>query len=1293
MDEEEISIYDNYVLEDSEEEAEEDSGSNLSEEIIKEKVIDIRTLKEKIYDKALRTKTPHNMIIQINDKLYSMIELQKNNKPIMENYNFFVQNEIRIDYDDFLLAFYYGNKNKGKEYLIDNFNIFREISKKEKYSINNFNSYKNGFKEKYKYYYSITLEKSKKYKRLMEKIKDLDTIDTVDNIMKSFKLLNSEVNYEFSISGMEMNPEKGKILFDNIFCNQFFPFIKYTGEENYYKIYKKDIKYEYYINLDKNLPKTKNTIYLLMNSYEYKNKFSNQFITIDLEKSTINIQYPEGYLNFIKDKIYELLPDLEYLKQNEKNIKGNFEILFPGYNDFKIYYMTLFDNIMSEFLFIREENSVRSLKENLKFYYVGTNISKKNLNYTLFFNIENIQGDKYLLRFKSKVSNPENIKEFITILQKLIYYYNQDNSFKYLEIIKTPYTGINGSGIGGAETEKKEQELSRKRKKIDNLVKSEPDLFSKSIYVRNCPCPKQPIIIDKEDVKDWENYEFKKEKREVVLFPPEESTQSVKKNYYTCPDDTYKKVSFKENPDKSSNFPVIPCCSINKTNEFLYENYDKISSGKFSYSTEYRGKNTGTLKTYKILFPDRIGLVPEFITNILSPVIDYEIVREGVIKNNKSSFIHCIFKALENIDIIEGDFEEKEGFVRYFNLIKLYNKKENIEEKTNIVKKFRKFAIIGSKSHIFDFKPEILSQELYDYSKEEIEEMIVDNSVFYDSKLFYKILEFYSNINIFVFNFDKNTNETNIEIPNHEYYHNREIKEELSSLILLRHKINDNFDVYELIKRNEKDLKETNNSYLFPPEVSTYMKKIINSRTIYNINTLGTEICTKKNVTNNINWNYILRDYKIVSQILNTSGRAFSITFKFRKKEEEYMTIFIKETFPINVKNDDKIYITSKNKCIKVFGNNYIEGNGGLFYKLNDYERGVFVPCKDVSSSKKGDNITSFQYNIVSNLNYKNREKENLTITKKNASIFKELMLWLYLLDKNNFEDWWSENVINDKNMKKEIFNSTVFKVDYIFPELKNTEEGIKYLNIFLPEIFDKNIYLYTELYENTKLYLKFYLKSKDLDILENKKCLTSILENKKDFKVYKFNSLLISDQKYSFWKNNTGYEKKNYFKIEECDIDLEYPFIWNNPLNNKIYYIKNNKDHLLNNAIVICYFWKFTKRVENISEKISLWRNLSILDKKNDKKEIAGWDFNNLKDYVEEITSKKYLFTEKYQYFDILDSLNIDFKLGKDYSYIVYSNVNEKIEIHEKYIVDDLEPFEIYIYQEGGYASMLDVV
>ena len=53
----------------------------------------------------------------------------------------------------------------------------------------------------------------------------------------------------------------------------------------------------------------------------------------------------------------------------------------------------------------------------------------------------------------------------------------------------------------------------------------------------------------------------------------------------------------------------------------------------------------------------------------------------------------------------------------------------------------------------------------------------------------------------------------------------------------------------------------------------------------------------------------------------------------------------------------------------------------------------------------------------------------------------------------------------------------------------------------------------------------------------------------------------------------------------------------------------------------------------------------------------------------------------------------NIDFKLGNDFSYVIYSNVNEKIEIYEKYIVDDFEPFEIYIYQEGGYASMLDVV
>ncbi len=77
-------------------------------------------------------------------------------------------------------------------------------------------------------------------------------------------------------------------------------------------------------------------------------------------------------------------------------------------------------------------------------------ILKENLNYSLYFNIKNFKGNKYIINFKSKESNVESIRNFISILQKLIYLYN--NSGKAAGI-------STGKGIGKGIGKKRRMDL------------------------------------------------------------------------------------------------------------------------------------------------------------------------------------------------------------------------------------------------------------------------------------------------------------------------------------------------------------------------------------------------------------------------------------------------------------------------------------------------------------------------------------------------------------------------------------------------------------------------------------------------------------------------------------------------------------------------------------------------------------------------------------------------------------------------------------------------------------------
>ena len=210
----------------------------------------------------------------------------------------------------------------------------------------------------------ILWKKSNNYLKLTDKIKNLKTIDSFDDISNSFQVYNSEIEYVINIDNDNVTIDDGKILFDNIKATFIFPFIKFIDNkgETYYKIYNKIPYFTYFINKEKELPDSRNTLFLIVNPYLYRNKFFNKIIQLDFENSTINIQYPENFVEFIKDKVTKLIPNIVLHKEIGKNIIGEFQIVFPEYDNFKFYYMTLFDSITKEFIFFKRRLFFKKFK-------------------------------------------------------------------------------------------------------------------------------------------------------------------------------------------------------------------------------------------------------------------------------------------------------------------------------------------------------------------------------------------------------------------------------------------------------------------------------------------------------------------------------------------------------------------------------------------------------------------------------------------------------------------------------------------------------------------------------------------------------------------------------------------------------------------------------------------------------------------------------------------------------------------------------------------------------------------
>lgn len=1283
------------VIEDSST-TEETSSSSFSSELRLIENIILKGEKYNIYQKAIQTRTPQEFIFKIDGDLISGKLKIANNLSIVENYDFFYTRGIKIQPINFVMLFYIANKEKKKEYLIENFNLFKNIAnKKEPYFIESFRDYTSKFENKYEFLMDETKKNYKKFENFYQKIDSLKSSQDINKIINSFNEDSTEIDITVSDNNYPFDVENAKIIFNNFQVTEEFPFIRMNVKgEIIYKFYTQSKNYETFIEENDIMEDEDNKIYIFYN-ISINNKFYNNKLVIDLNTSSMLLQYPSDGLNILKEKISLFYPSIIFSDYQEKNMTGDFEITFKDYNETKFYYLTLFDPIFSEFLFIRDVSSPRSLKENLKIYYVGTEEVRNYNNYSIYFNLNKLQGDKYLVDFTSKRHSPKLLKEFMVVLSKLISHYKNQNSdtMLYYDIITKPYTGIDGEGLGGKEEDRIISEKQKSKKKIDALIVKNKKLFSKNYYARSCTCQKQPVIISEEDVEDWKNYEFEGKKRNVVLFPPKNSTQKVPKEYYTCPDDEYTTLTLRQNPDMSSEYPLIPCCNISNFPEDLYRDYDEIRKNPNKYwltREEYRGKGKGILKTNKILSTGREGNIPYFVENFLREIDNTKFIREGVAKNSRSSLLHILIKTYPDVKKLIN-IENRVNLAKYLDIDRNYQKYKNfksIEERDKYISKLR-YGILSD----YLIK-EVCSQETYEYTKDETLELFANRNKSLDSNYFYKILENIFCVNIFVFVFDKDKDKVYLETPNHEKYHIREIREELPSIMILKHLRRNNFNVYEAIKSIKK-MNETDSNYVVSRKFTRYFKNYILNKSYYSIETSRKEvekdnILVRKNPYSNINWNKILKDYLIESQMINASGRCFGFTFYYTKDKK--MTLFIEPTFPFDVEESYDIIKTPKKDIIKIFGNDYIKGDEGYWFQINDTKHGFFIPCQEECSGNK----KCKEYTLLNCKNNIDRTYENIKICKKNTIIFLQLIRWLYLLENIEYSEWKEKYMIEDKKINKEVLTSIYINIPNRFPQnLKTVENGIRYLNQYIPRIFDNNkIYLYPELYQVLDRNMLNYLKRYDGLELINKKTITNIFNNLEDFTNHKFTKIIFGTEKYRIWKNKILQEDSNRNEIyEEEDIYKEFPFVWRNSINGSVYFVQNNKENSKITSLVNSMFWKLTRL--NLGYNLTnrnIWEKLLSVKENIIEKEF-GWNSQKLKDFIMEKTGKETFCMSVKDYIKFIVKNRIPYQIEKEFSYIVYSRSGNRIVVTEKYIIDKKTPLQLYRYAEGGYCSLLDIV
>jgi len=1216
------------------------------------------------YNLAVETNTPYYLVYKEKNKYFSIRDILTNNDNILDALKE-LKNNYNISLNDFIFAYYFSNISKESDFIINKLNKLTKISNIE-FKEDEWSEKIRSFDIKFSNRMETTKKNFKKIKDFYKEINDLEFSNSPEKINKSLVLEKTKVEVDFKVNNIKVDIDNGIILFNSIRLDKNFIYMQYNSfEKNFYKIYDKESSLKNIINIKEELfnildeEEKENNLYLIY-KIQLHNKPYYILIILDLLTSKIYYEYPSNITFKLTEDIKNLINNLTLKKEKIISVKGSFELTIKNFEDLNLYYLTLNDKKVSNFIYVNENLRPRSLMKNVKYYYKNYEEIFLEKDYTITFIFEKLHTNNYSVIFRSKLLKEENdINEFALILSKLITYYQQyDFDTTDIPLILNPYTGKDGDGLGGnlgnIKILKSKFNIGSK---LSNLKKTAPEIFLTDIgYSRKCPCQRQPIIIDEEDEKDWNK---EKGSLSLSIFPPLNSVDKNKKKYtFVCPTEE-NIMNYILNPDLEAPFPILPCCTKNKRNNY-YDNYNEIKKNPSKYLSNKLDQTIDIKNIKKTIAPlslGQIGYLTKDLDNFLSNIYEgSEFSRIGISKNSKSSFFHCILYASDHLKYIQPKIKNK----RYINNTKIIIKFREKYLNQDVINReiyVNKLKELINDNKTIKINKEILSQELYNYDNDYIN-YILDHDNF-DSKLFYRLLEYLFFVNIFVFSY-KNEHVV-LEKPRHQHYHNREIREKLPAILIFKHE-NTNPVNYEIIKVDEQIILDN--------KISIYMKKYIENNGYYISEFINEEYVTYKNFYNNINWNLILKNYEIIGQFINDSGRAYAINFKYG--EEKKATIFIKSSFPLDVPRTNIVYKIDENVACKLFGKKYMVGSEGFWYQINK-EYKIFLPIIDIKEKKK--NIC-YEYILNKKKNIDNFKNQNLNIIKKNATIVSQIILWIWNISPQKNLDEWFEIYISDGNKQKiNSINNNNLQIEYFFPtDIKTTEEAIEYYSEYIPYIFGNNqIFLYKELKKSIYLFIKNYIKKTEGYGKLSNNSIVGIFNNENNFDKKLNNKIIIGEKKYDDWVNLIKNDEKEIINYNYIDQKREFLI----KINNNISIFQNNINSSLKNTLLTCKIWDELKvNMGYYFTTVSVWKILKnynnlmkILNLDEEKIINIANEYNNyfeITTYDEAIT---YLVKEKIEYElkDDLDYITINYEnyINKDNSisensYTLFSYGNE---------------------------------
>lgn len=1040
------------------------------------------------------------------------------------------------------------------------------------------------------------------------------------------------VSFTPKIQGIAVTPSDGIDIFNDSVTSKYIPYIRYNDKygKAYTRVYKGD-KAENEPNYSMTIlplsdTEDPNTIYMTLwlgdDNSELRGAVQKSFSTVvyHLDTNFLTVKVPIG-VNPKKGLItqeyeafrraQEALPTIDFGEGSEVKVQGKFDMWGFNFDESTLLDFILNDPVLNVYLYVEENITPFALKERLDIHYrtiysdlgskdrpsedayisnfasVSITMSPKVNNEPKIIELWNPNdntvtqheipaGYNYIHVNITQAENKPVVYSFMPIFGLLMQYYtmvSQDLVNEYYTLL--PQLGRLPDLIGRKKRKLIPQDTdlvgisskktsNKKQTKIKSLQDAAPDLFVTN-YARKCQCGVQPIIVSDDEADLWRNRRFGpfQIERQIMPFPKDNPRWN-----FVCPNDDnpYPGVKINDILSNSHIYPYIPCC-------FKRDQMRAGANSKYRAYIENReithtgAKAENKIATRKYIEPDKIAYLPRAVRELLQSYSpnSVDLVRYGVIRSPNST-LHCICVALDY-----GD---------YLNL-------ETIDEKEQFV--------INLRNNIANYvNPSLLKQEMYDYTDLEIFKDLSDSNKFLDPSLFYRALEEFFSVNLYVFSPSAPSADEKelgyMSVPRFKIYPARSLRKNRPCIVLIRNQGSES----DALKYPQCELVVDNRDTELVKFFGSEMTAICHDALQTTIKTMTWSVIPVEesaifDVHSNIYYHIDHLDLfqpigNAVSQFIDNNGKLRALTYQL--DNDQLITIATIPSQPENLPESTHFGRVPLETAIEIFGQptavtRNIHGLvDGAWFRIMDIKYGEYVfvdPVRDYPDYPTGpDNpIFSIRQNVT----------QRLSVLRRTLNIIVQIVRWLYDIYRttatNSDVDTFARNYMltNTKNVPDSSTYYDLTRIPRKYPLAYTVTEAINQLSPFAPTLFQNGkIVMYSPSFAKRIMnMLSDYENLDSSDILPV--YIEGYYENETDFKSVPDSQIFVNINDLKAWMD-TLKTVKNYSKFynvrTKIDSKISFnmdPYIYKDD-DGKIYIIQNVVGGHLAKALNIANTW-----------------------------------------------------------------------------------------------------------------------